>query len=82
MVPRECGGLLGQKDIPGNSPDLNSIENHWKILKAELAKAEPCSSLQQLTAPLNSAWANIKTATLHNLVADMPQHVAKCLAMN
>ena len=29
-----------------------------------------------------SAWAIIKPATLHNLVAGMPKYVAKRLAMN
>ena len=65
---------------PGNSPDLNPIENLWGILKAKLSEAEPCSSIDELTALLKSAWANIKPSTLHNLVASMPRRVSTCVA--
>ena len=66
---------------PPNSPDLNPIENLWGILKAELAKTEPCSNVEQLTTLLKSAWAQTKPETLQNLVASMPRRVAKCLKM-
>ena len=68
--------------MTGDSPDPNPIENLWEILKVELTKAEPCSSIQQLAALPNSAWANFKPATLRKLVAGMPQGMARCLAMN
>ena len=74
-------GFWDKGTWPGNSPDLNPIENLWGILKAELAKAEPCSNVKELTVLLKSAWAMIKPATLQNLVTGMPQGVAKCLAM-
>ena len=66
---------------PGNSPDLNPIENLWGILKAQLNEAEPCSSIEQLTALLKTAWSKIKPSTLQNLVASMPQRVSKCIAL-
>ena len=34
---------------PRNSPDLNPLENLWRILQQELDNEEPCTSVQQMT---------------------------------
>ena len=65
---------------PGNSPDLNPLENLWGILQQKLDSEEPSTSIEQLTERLKSAWANIPRATLEHLVSSMPNRVSKCQA--
>ena len=62
---------------PGNSLDLNPIENLWSILQDKSS-----TNLQQLSAILKVAWANINPSILENLVAGMPARIAKCIQLN
>jgi transposase len=53
---------------PGNSPDLNPIENLWMIMKKKVSKAQP-TSLQELEEAIKSAWCTECTVVLcKNLV--------------
>ena len=67
---------------PGNSPDLNPIENLWSILQEKLNDMKSSTNLQQLSANLKVAWANINPSILENLVAGMPARIAKCIQLN
>ena len=48
------------QDWPGNSPDLNPIENLWAIMKEEL-RGRDTSSLPKLEKEIQDVWANIDT---------------------
>ena len=66
---------------PGNSPDLNPIENLWAIVQQEVDKMTPATSAGELAEQLKKAWGRIKPDVLENLVAGMPQHMHDCIAM-
>lgn len=60
---------------PGNSPDLNPIENLWGIMKAEIRAAKP-RGLVELKTLLEKVWyEGILHQTLQDLVASMPSRV-------
>lgn len=61
---------------PGNSPDLNPIENLWAILKDKLdCQPTQPQNLVQLEAMLKDEWNKISPETLQNLIHSMPSRV-------
>ena len=54
-------------DWPGNSPDLNPIENLWAIMKGEL-RGRDTSSLPKLEREIRDVWANLDRDYLKNLI--------------
>lgn len=73
--------FLGKEEIsvlpwPGNSPDMNPIENLWAIVKRRLQKTK-ITTKQQLIEELIQVWHHdeeIKT-TCVNLVKSMPNRL-------
>ena len=61
---------------PGNSPDMNPIENLWYILKAEMKKKK-ITTKQQLIEELIAAWARNSNMTQHckELIDSMPSRI-------
>jgi hypothetical protein len=60
---------------PGNSPDLNPIENLWVILKRKVAARAP-SNMQDLIYWIKRAWCQEITQELYqNLIHSMPKRV-------
>ena len=58
---RSVKAFLHEQNIPllswpGNSPDINPIENVWELVKRETAKDDMITSKQQLIAKLVEVW--------------------------
>jgi len=66
---------------PGNSPDLNPIENLWAIIKRKIMK-ENITTKQQLIAAVIRHWYRNTTliATLENLITSMPRRIKAVIA--
>ncbi len=53
-------------DWPANSPDLNSIENLWGIVKRKMRDTRP-SNADDLKAAIKATWASITPEQCHRL---------------
>ena len=61
---------------PGNSPDLNPIENLWTVLKIKVASHNP-SSQTELVEAVKRVWCTEITQNLcKKLVERMPKRIA------
>ena len=70
---------IQQLDWPGNSPDLNPIENLWAILKKKIAQKRP-SSQSELHYWIRHIWAQeIQPAVCRRLVLSMPDRIRAVL---
>ena len=75
---------LGKQNIdilgpwPGNSPDLNPIENLWSILKRRVDKQNPTNS-DNLQALIMQEWAAIRQDVAQKLIDSMPGRIAEVL---
>ena len=64
-------------DWPGNSPDLNPIENLWAIMKHRL-KGRDTSSVPKLTTAVEQIWDDLgKTGKdiIENLALSVPDRL-------
>jgi len=69
-------------DWPGNSPDLNPIENLWHILKVKITKEKP-KTLKELDRILENVWYNgIPLEIIQNLVDSMPTRIKSVIKNN
>ena len=66
------------KDWPGNSPDLNPIENLWAIIKGEL-RGRDTSSLPKLEAAIRDVWDNIDRGYLKDLIDSFPDRLQEVI---
>ena len=68
-----------KEEWPGNSPDLNPIENLWAILKQKLDELPQSKNLEDLKSSLKFAWSSIEPSCLDRLVSGMPDKIRKCI---
>ena len=62
-------------DWPGNSPDLNPIENLWSKMKDLVAEKQP-SSGKALTETIKEVWVKkISREYCMSLIAGMPRRL-------
>ena len=78
---------LRSKDIrtlpwPGNSPDLNPIENLWAILKEKVRKHAPNSETDLIAAIIKVWNHDIDHKIFQNLVDSMPKRIAEVIRAN
>ena len=59
---------------PGNSPDLNPIENLWAIMKKKLC-ARNTSTIPKLEAAILEIWQNLNGKILRNLASSIPRRL-------
>lgn len=69
-------------DWPGNSPDLNPIENLWAMLK-ERMKKHSLTTKQQLISKLQHYWVHDEGIqnSLRNLIESMPRRLEAVIAV-
>jgi len=78
---KQIGKLLKEKSVrllewPGNSPDLNPIENLWSMVKFELRKRD-CTTQDKLVNAVIDTWFGSQTIedNCKRLVDSMPKRV-------
>lgn len=70
---------IGVLDWPGNSPDLNPIENLWDIIKNKV-ECQDTGSIPKLTAAIKKVWCmDISQETCQNLVKSMPERLKQVI---
>jgi hypothetical protein len=60
---------------PPQSPDLNPIENLWKIMKTAISKNYQPKSLDEMKEAIKLGWDDIPADHLRNLVQSMPNRM-------
>lgn len=65
---------------PAQSPDLNPIENLWRIMKSRINKREPrVTTHEALTKALREEWDRFVAEDFRKLIESMPKRVKLCL---
>ena len=66
-------------DWPGNSPDLNPIENLWTIMKMRVSEKYP-QNIEELKTAIRSVWCQeIDTDLCRRLVDSMPKRISQVI---
>ncbi|MBW0583334.1 hypothetical protein O181_123049 [Austropuccinia psidii MF-1] len=56
---------------PAHSPDLNPIENVWKVMKTRVTKHHQPCTMDKLRAAIQSSWDNLSPAFFEKLLVGM-----------
>jgi hypothetical protein len=71
---------ISMLDWPGNSPDMNPIDNLWSILKKRLGKTD-CSTEERMVTNVTKVWfhdSGVKTIC-SKLVESMPKRFQEAI---
>ena len=76
---KKIRGFLNKNKInviqwPGNSPDLNPIENIWGYMKNRLENRD-ISTIPRLRIEISRMWRGLKTSYFKTLADSMPKRL-------
>ena len=66
------------RDWPGNSPDLNPIENLWGLIKRRL-RGRDTSTVPKLVKEIQDIWEHFEPSLLQNLALSVPLRLKSCV---
>lgn len=67
--------IIGRSNWPGNSPDLNPIENLWSILKDSVYKEPLPKNLQELKSRFQETWDSYPASALFRLTQSFKRRI-------
>ena len=71
--------LLNDGDWPPSSPDLNIIENCWRIIKQRIGTYEnTILTLADMRKAVKNEWAKLDQREIDNLVVTMASRIKQC----
>lgn len=76
---REAHGIK-KLNWPANSPDLNPIENLWKIVKDNVQNTSRPHNKEELVESLHRVWKEIPLDILQTLIATMPARMKEVIS--
>ena len=59
---------------PGNSPDLNPIENCWGLMKRKISRENP-TNINEIKKICKSVWSRLTLDYLDKLFESMPRRM-------
>lgn len=76
-LKRELGIPLHKR--PASSPDLNPIENVWKILKQRIKRRDTFPSTRDaMVAAVQEEWDKLQPSDFNKYIDEMPERIAQC----
>ena len=76
-----CFAFWHKNEWPGNSPDLNPIENLWAILDRRVQARYPTSK-EDFKRKLKEEWAKITPDFVRKFIMSMPRRIQAVLDKN
>ena len=67
---------------PANSPDLNPIENLWKIVKDIVQKEVLPQNKEELVNTIHRAWEEVSLELIECILASMPHYMKAVIKAN